>query len=150
MLPPLSLINAPHLTPADFPSELERQKTIAENRVLLDSLGLDPTGASKIPHASTPKHTSTTPSSHRKRKAPVHAVKHENEGPRRRSGRLAGLEAEGEELKVKFEEEEREGGVWGGVKGRRREGGRARGDRGDGGSPSGAGELVGEGVEGSC
>lgn len=41
----------------------------------------------------------------KKRKAPVIAA---DEGPRRRSGRIAGLEADGDALKAKVEEEEKE------------------------------------------
>ncbi|KAK8853099.1 hypothetical protein IAR55_003800 [Kwoniella newhampshirensis] len=88
--------------------ELERQKTIAENRALLDSLGLDPSGSSKIPFARTslPKPKAKPASGAGiKRKAPAVAA---DDGPRRRSGRLAGLEADGEALKVKLEEEEKE------------------------------------------
>ena len=44
LLPPRHRI--PRLTTH---SEAERQKTIQENRELLDSLGLDPSGASKLP-----------------------------------------------------------------------------------------------------
>ncbi|WRT70364.1 uncharacterized protein IL334_007362 [Kwoniella shivajii] len=92
--------------------EIERQKTIAQNRLLLDSLGLDPSGASKIPFSKTATTASPKPklkpsSASKKRKAPSsHVV--EDSGPRRRSGRLAGLEADGEELKVKLIEEEKE------------------------------------------
>ncbi|ADV24174.1 Conserved hypothetical protein [Cryptococcus gattii WM276] len=93
--------------------ELERQRTIAENRALLDSLGLDPLSASS-PFGSSPapassnktkpklKQSKTAP---KKRKAPVIAA---DEGPRRRSGRIAGLEADGDALKAKVEEEEKE------------------------------------------
>ncbi|WWC64442.1 uncharacterized protein I303_107052 [Kwoniella dejecticola CBS 10117] len=91
--------------------ELERQKTIAQNRLLLDSLGLDPSGASKIPgsKAITPskaKSASTTNPASKKRKTAPSAA--HDEGPRRRSGRIAGLEADSETLKVKLEEEEKE------------------------------------------
>ncbi|WWD19513.1 hypothetical protein CI109_103974 [Kwoniella shandongensis] len=87
--------------------ELERQKTIAENRALLDSLGLDPSGSSKIPFArASPKPKAKPSSSSNKRKA--HTVVAADDGPRRRSGRLAGLEADGETLRVKLEEEEKE------------------------------------------
>lgn len=85
-------------------SELERQKTIAENRLLLDSLGLDPSGASKIPGASTPKLAKPKASSVKKRKAPVV----HDEGPRRRSGRLAGIEATPEEVAKREEAEEQQ------------------------------------------
>ncbi|WVR00348.1 hypothetical protein IAU59_007491 [Kwoniella sp. CBS 9459] len=86
--------------------ELERQKTIAENRLLLDSLGLDPSGASKIPH-SRPSSTASRakPKPNPKKRKAFEVI---DEGPRRRSGRLAGLEADGEALKVKLEEEEKE------------------------------------------
>ena len=90
-------------------SELERQKTIAENRLLLDSLGLDPNGASKIP-GRAPKLAKPSSSKSasgekkdKKRKAPV-----VDEGPRRRSGRLAGIEATPEEIAKKEEEDEKE------------------------------------------
>ena len=93
-------------------SELERQKTIAENRILLDSLGLDPSGASKIPVASSTtsksklaKPSSSTPA--KKRKQPPAKTKIDD-GPRRRSGRLAGLEATAEEVAKKEEEDEKE------------------------------------------
>lgn len=90
-------------------SELERQRTIAENRALLDSLGLDPLSASS-PFGSSPAPASnkTKPkpkTAPKKRKAPVIAA---DEGPRRRSGRIAGLEADGDALKAKVEEEEKE------------------------------------------
>lgn len=99
-------------------SELDRQKTIAENRALLDSLGLDPSGASKIPGASTPgtapgstagdrtRGRAKPAASSKKRKLASEATA--SEGPRRRSGRIAGFEADGEELKVKIELEEKE------------------------------------------
>lgn len=93
-------------------SELERQRTIAENRALLDSLGLDPLSASS-PFGSSPapvsNKTKTKPkqpkTAPKKRKAPVIAA---DEGPRRRSGRIAGIEADGDALKAKVEEEEKE------------------------------------------
>ncbi|OCF40777.1 WD repeat-containing protein [Kwoniella heveanensis CBS 569] len=90
--------------------ELERQKTIAENRLLLDSLGLDPSGASKIPHShskpsSTASKTKTKSKPNPKKRKAFEAI---DDGPRRRSGRLAGLEADGEALKIKLEEEEKE------------------------------------------
>jgi hypothetical protein len=84
-------------------SELERQKTIAENQELLNSLGLDPNGTAKlnIPHPAkvVVKHTT-----HKRKAAPSGT----DDGPRRRSGRLAGLEADGEAMKVKVEEEMKE------------------------------------------
>lgn len=81
-------------------SELERQKIIAENRALLDSLGFDEGGDAKLNLAPPPK-----PAASRKRKtAPV---KVESEGPRRRSGRIAGLEADGYEMALKQEAEAR-------------------------------------------
>ncbi|WWC91567.1 uncharacterized protein L201_006513 [Kwoniella dendrophila CBS 6074] len=92
--------------------ELERQKTIAENRLLLDSLGLDPSGASKIPGSKSSTSSSSIikskakPNSTKRKQAPSSAI--QDEGPRRRSGRLAGLEADSETLKVKLEEEEKE------------------------------------------
>lgn len=86
---------------ADHGSEIERQKTIAENRKLLDSLGLDDGGAARLNLAPKPKPAPAT----RKRKAPP--VKIEAEGPRRRSGRLAGLELDDAALAVKAEEEEK-------------------------------------------
>ena len=85
-------------------SELERQKTIAENRLLLDSLGLDPSGASKIPGAASPKLAKPKISAAKKRKAPVV----HDEGPRRRSGRLAGIEATPEEVAKREEAEEQQ------------------------------------------
>ncbi|OXH27256.1 WD repeat-containing protein [Cryptococcus neoformans] len=92
--------------------ELERQKTIAENRALLDSLGLDSAGVSS-PFGSSPAPTSNKtkkpkqpkPAAPKKRKAAVVAA---DEGPRRRSGRIAGLEADGDAFKAKVEEEEKE------------------------------------------
>lgn len=90
--------------------ELERQKTIAENRALLDSLGLDPAGASS-PFGSSPAPTSNKtkpkpkPAPKKRKAAAVIAV---DEGPRRRSGRIAGLEADGDAFKAKVEEEEKE------------------------------------------
>ncbi|WVR07792.1 hypothetical protein IAU60_004835 [Kwoniella sp. DSM 27419] len=84
--------------------ELERQKTIAENRLLLDSLGLDPTGSSKIPFARASPKPSRAAKPTKRKATPTVA----DDGPRRRSGRLAGLEADGEALKVKLEEEEKE------------------------------------------
>ncbi|KAK4684658.1 hypothetical protein P7C73_g5516, partial [Tremellales sp. Uapishka_1] len=89
--------------------ELERQKTIAENRALLDSLGLDSGGSSKLNIASKsivkPKAKAGRPL---KRKAAPGIEK--AEGPRRRSGRIAGLEVDGEESKEKiaWEVQERE------------------------------------------
>ncbi|KAL7418571.1 hypothetical protein Q5752_007029 [Cryptotrichosporon argae] len=84
--------------------ELERQKTIAENRRLLDELGFDATSV----RIDSPKPAAVglkaKPSLKRKDKV----VNIEPEGPRRRSGRLAGLEASSEEIKIKVEEEERE------------------------------------------
>ncbi|CAK9780454.1 unnamed protein product [Cutaneotrichosporon oleaginosum] len=80
--------------------ELERQKTIAENRALLDSLGLDSGGDAKLNMTPPP----SKPSAPRKRKAPP--VKIERE-PRRRSGRIAGLEADGYEAALKQAAEEK-------------------------------------------
>ncbi|RSH91624.1 hypothetical protein EHS25_008993 [Saitozyma podzolica] len=82
--------------------EIERQRIIAENRLLLSNLGLDPSGAAhlnfpKPPPKAKPAHPS---GGGRKRKSEAADV-----APRRRSGRIAGLEAEGEELAVKVEEE---------------------------------------------
>ncbi|WVW86016.1 hypothetical protein I302_108054 [Kwoniella bestiolae CBS 10118] len=85
--------------------ELERQKTILQNRALLDSLGLDPNGSSKIPFARSTASPKPKPAS-KKRKAPPTA--NIDEGPRRRSGRLAGLEADSETLKVRMEDEAKE------------------------------------------
>lgn len=83
-------------------SEIERQRIIAENRLLLSNLGLDPSGAAhlnfpKPPPKAKPAHPS---GGGRKRKSEAADV-----APRRRSGRIAGLEAEGEELAVRVEEE---------------------------------------------
>ncbi|RXK39424.1 WD-repeat protein [Tremella mesenterica] len=83
--------------------EAERLRTIASNRALLDSLGFDTNGSSRLNLAKPSASKSNTPAS-KKRKAPP--VIRDNE-PRRRSGRLAGLEVEGEELRVKLEEEEK-------------------------------------------
>ena len=69
-------------------------------------------------------------------------VKVENEGPRRRSGRLAGLEAEGEELKVRLEEEEKERAVLRVVERRTREQRMDVGSMMDDSSPSGLAPLV--------
>ncbi|WVQ67137.1 uncharacterized protein L199_005332 [Kwoniella botswanensis] len=85
--------------------EIERQKTILQNRLLLDSLGLDPNGSSKIPFARSTASPKPKPAS-KKRKAPP--TSNVDEGPRRRSGRLAGLEADSETLKVKLEDEAKE------------------------------------------
>ncbi|ORX40746.1 WD40-repeat-containing domain protein [Kockovaella imperatae] len=84
--------------------EIERQKTIAENQELLNSLGLDPNGSSKIPFSKPKADLAKSKSKPRpKRKAePV------IEEPRRRSGRLAGLEATQEEVAKRNEEEEKE------------------------------------------
>lgn len=85
-------------------SELERQKTIAENRALLDSLGLDVNGSAKIPSLKPAPIAKPRASAPKKRKAPI---VHE-EGPRRRSGRLAGIEATAEEVAKRDEEDEKE------------------------------------------
>lgn len=66
-----------------------------------------PFGSSPAPASSNKtkpklKQSKTAP---KKRKAPVIAA---DEGPRRRSGRIAGLEADGDALKAKVEEEEKE------------------------------------------
>lgn len=63
-----------------------------------------PFGSSPAPASNKikPKQSKTAP---KKRKAPVIAA---DEGPRRRSGRIAGLEADGDALKAKVEEEEKE------------------------------------------
>lgn len=74
-------------------SEIERQKTIAENRALLDSLGLDAGGDAKLKMTPLPN-----PAPARKRKAPPVKVERE---PRRRSGRIAGIEADGYEAALK-------------------------------------------------
>ena len=88
-------------------SEAERQKTIAENQLLLNSLGLDPNGSSKINFPKPePTRSRVGNSSSKKRKSTASAT--HDEGPRRRSGRIAGLEADGEEFKVKLEAEEKE------------------------------------------
>ncbi|WVQ73007.1 hypothetical protein IAR50_002570 [Cryptococcus sp. DSM 104548] len=94
--------------------EIERQKTIAENRALLDSLGLDPSARSPFPssspapssHPNRSKPAKPAKSAAKKRKAPDSVAS--DDGPRRRSGRLRGMEADGEDMKVKLEEEERE------------------------------------------
>ena len=87
-------------------SEAERQKTIAENQLLLNSLGLDPNGSAKISFPKPePTRSKVGTSATKKRKS---TASQQDDGPRRRSGRIAGLEADGEELKVKLEEEEKE------------------------------------------
>jgi hypothetical protein len=74
--------------------------------LLLDSLGLDPSGASKIPGRKPPPIAKPkTTAASKKRKAPTIA---KDEGPRRRSGRLAGIEATAEEIAKRDEEEEKE------------------------------------------
>ncbi|WWC71881.1 uncharacterized protein I206_105840 [Kwoniella pini CBS 10737] len=88
--------------------ELERQKTIAQNRLLLDSLGLDPTGSSKIPGSKLQTPSKVSNSSNNKKRKTISSNIIQDEGPRRRSGRLAGLEVDSEILKVKLEEEEKE------------------------------------------
>ncbi|BEI90683.1 uncharacterized protein CcaverHIS019_0307530 [Cutaneotrichosporon cavernicola] len=87
--------------PKDNEYELERQKTIAENRALLDSLGLDSGGEAKLHLTPAPK---PKPAATRKRKAPPAKVERE---PRRRSGRIAGLEADGYEAALKQAVEEK-------------------------------------------
>ena len=89
-------------------SELERQKTIAENQALLEELGLDPTGASKIPHTQTAARLAKPSASSRSKPKPKRKSEVQDEGPRRRSGRLAGLEATQEEVAKRNEEEEKE------------------------------------------
>ncbi|WVO12493.1 hypothetical protein L204_100093 [Cryptococcus depauperatus] len=84
--------------------EIERQNTIAENRALLDSLGLEPTNRVPLSSPPVPSKVKIKPAV-KKRKAPPAPS---DEGPRRRSGRLAGQEVDEEELKVKLEEEEHE------------------------------------------
>lgn len=86
-------------------SEIERQKQIAANQELLNSLGLDADGTAKISFAK-PKPASKPASATKKRKS--EASTRSDEGPRRRSGRIAGLEADGEAIKVKLEKEEEE------------------------------------------
>ncbi|ODN81496.1 hypothetical protein L202_01918 [Cryptococcus amylolentus CBS 6039] len=125
--------------------EIERQKTIAENRALLDSLGLDPSSRSPFPSSSSPAPTShpnkskpskAKPAAAKKRKAPDSAGPADDDGgPRRRSGRLRGMEADGEEMKVKLEEEEREREVLRVVNRRERE------------QVMGVGSMVEEGTE---
>lgn len=83
-------------------SEAERLKTIAENRALLDSLGFDAGGTAKL---NLPSKVKTEHVTGKKRKSTPAPVDRE---PRRRSGRLAGLEASAEEVQVKLEEEEKE------------------------------------------
>ncbi|WVQ84906.1 hypothetical protein IAT38_007069 [Cryptococcus sp. DSM 104549] len=87
--------------------ELERQKTIAENRALFETLGLQsarltPLGGSSPAPASDRSKSKPKPSSKRKAPAPP-----SGEGPRRRSGRIAGLEADGETLRKIQEEDAR-------------------------------------------
>lgn len=65
-----------------------------------------------------------------------------DDGPRRRSGRLAGMEAEGEELKVRLEEEEKEREVLRVVSRRTREQRMEVGKMVEESSPSSAPELV--------
>lgn len=79
-------------------SEAERQKTIAENKALLEQLGLDEGGAAIGLPAPKPK--PKPKAAEKKRKEPP-----TTEGPRRRSARVAGLEADGVELAVKQEQE---------------------------------------------
>ena len=119
-------------------SELERQKTIAENRDLLDSLGLDPTGASKIPGRAPAPIAKPKASTTKKRKA---AVVHD-EGPRRRSGRLAGIEATVEEVAKREEEEEKEREVLRVINKRIRDQEMTVGEMMDEDSPAAGGELV--------
>ena len=110
---------------------------------MLDSLGLDPTGASKIPSSRPKALPSTVDSKSKTRKRKAAPVKVESDGPRRRSGRLAGLEAEGEELKAKIEEEEKEREVLRVVSRRTRETVMRLGDMMDETSSRGAAQLVG-------
>lgn len=87
-------------------SEAERQKTIAENKLLLNSLGLDPNGSSKLNFPKPEPSKSKVSSQASKKRKSLTATR--DEGPRRRSGRIAGFDAEGEEFKVKLEAEEKE------------------------------------------
>lgn len=86
---------------------MERQKTIAENQELLNSLGFDANGTAKlnIPKAEVKIKLGARAGTKRKSTASATA---QDDGPRRRSGRIAGLEADGEELKIKLETEEKE------------------------------------------
>lgn len=82
-------------------SEAERLRTIAENKALLEQLGLDEGGSARVslpPPKSQAKPKSGERKNDRKRKEPP-----TTEGPRRRSGRIAGLEADGAELAAKVE-----------------------------------------------
>lgn len=87
-------------------SEVERQKIIAENRALLDSLGFEEGGSAKLGLAK-PKPIAK-PSSHAASKKRKSTPVKSEEGPRRRSGRIAGIEASVEVLQAKAEEEEKE------------------------------------------
>ncbi|WOO80271.1 DNA damage-binding protein CMR1 [Vanrija pseudolonga] len=82
--------------------ELERQKIIAENQALLTSLGLEADGEAKLnlPAKSVaPKPKKAAASRKRKAEPVEHA-------PARRSGRIAGLEADGQEIAKRNEAEE--------------------------------------------
>jgi hypothetical protein len=86
-------------------SELERQKIIADNRALLDSLGFEAGGAAKLNLAKPRPTAKPAAANSKKRKAAP--VKTE-EGPRRRSGRIAGIDASVEVLQERAIEEEKE------------------------------------------
>lgn len=68
----------------------------------MDSLGLDPNGSAKL---NIPKPVKVVKHITKKRKT---TPTPRDDGPRRRSGRIAGLEADGEALAIKVEEEEKE------------------------------------------
>lgn len=73
---------------------------------MLENLGLDPSGASKIPGRKPPAAATkakAAATAHKKRKIAV-----KDEGPRRRSNRLSGLEATAEEVAKREEQDEKE------------------------------------------
>ncbi|KAL1412140.1 hypothetical protein Q8F55_003143 [Vanrija albida] len=82
--------------------ELERQKIIAENQALLTSLGLEADGEAKLnlPAKSVAPKPKKAPASRKRKAEPAEHV------PSRRSGRIAGLEADGQEIAKRNEAEE--------------------------------------------
>jgi hypothetical protein len=83
----------------DTDYEAQRQKTIAENRALFGMLGLESASVA-VSAAAKPK---PAPRKATKKRAAETVL----EGPRRRSGRIAGLEADGPALAARAEEEAR-------------------------------------------
>lgn len=96
-------------------SELDRQRIIAENRALLDSLGFEEgrggsavLGIEKQVKLAKPRAGSAASSVNGAASKKRKSAAGNDEGPRRRSGRIAGIEATAEQVEERVKEEEKQ------------------------------------------